>query len=113
AVGRIGPWAPPGWPDFEIGWAVFPEHQGKGFATEGAAAAVVWACKALGRDYVIHLIDPANAPSERVATALGAEVTGTWDSPLAHGAKVWTTRWERFVATPAYQRHVAAAPARP
>ena len=112
-VGRIGPWAPPGWPDFEIGWAVFPEHQGKGYAVEGAAASVIWAREALGRDYVIHLIDPLNAPSERVAMALGAEVTGTWDSPLAHGARIWTTRWEKFAATPAHARHVAAAAARP
>jgi RimJ/RimL family protein N-acetyltransferase len=112
-VGRVGPWAPPGWPDFEIGWAIFPEFQGRGYAVEAAAASVVWAHEALGRDYVIHLIDPLNGPSERVAAALGAEVTGTWDSPLAHGAKIWTTRWGRFVATPAYQRHVAAAAARP
>jgi RimJ/RimL family protein N-acetyltransferase len=82
-------------------------------AIEAAAASVVWAREALGRDHVIHLIDPLNRPSERVAAALGAEVTGNWDSPLAQGAKIWTTRWERFVATPAYQRHVAAAAARP
>ncbi|HEV2865898.1 MAG TPA: GNAT family N-acetyltransferase [Allosphingosinicella sp.] len=112
-AGRIGPWAPEGWPDFEIGWAVVPEHQGKGFAVEGAAAAVVWAHEALGRDYVIHLIDPRNGPSERVAAALGAEVTGTWDSPLSHGARIWTTRWDRFVTTAAYERHVAAAAMRP
>ena len=112
-VGRIGPWAPPGWPDFEIGWAIVPEHQGKGFAVEGAAAAVVWAHEALGRDYVIHLIDPLNAPSERVAAALGAEVTGIWDSPLAHGARIWTTRWDRFTATAAHVRYVAAVAARP
>ena len=43
AVGRLGPWAPEGWPDFEIGWSIFPEHQGKGYAIEGAAAAIVWA----------------------------------------------------------------------
>jgi RimJ/RimL family protein N-acetyltransferase len=112
-VGRIGPWAPPRWPDFEIGRAIFPEHQGMGFAVEGAAAAVVWAHEALGRDYVIHLIDPLNRPSERVAAALGGEVTGTWDSPLARGARIWTTPWEKFAATPAHVRHVAAAASRP
>ena len=108
-VGRIGPWAPEGWPDFEIGWAIFPEHQGKGFAIEGAAAAIVWAREALGRDHVIHLIDPRNAASERVAAALGAEQGGEWDSPLCPGVRIWTTRWQRFVETPAYARHAAAA----
>jgi len=105
AVGRIGPWAPAGWPDFEIAWSVFPQHQGKGFAVEGAVAAVVWAHQALGREYVIHLIDPLNTPSEKVATALGAEVTGIWKSPLAEEARIWTTRWQKFLETEAYRRY--------
>lgn len=104
AVGRIGPWAPEGWPGFEIAWAVFPDHQGKGYAVEGAAAAVVWAHEALGRERVIHLIDPRNRASERVAAALGAEISGTWDSPLGTKANIWTTRWDRFVETPACAR---------
>ena len=112
-VGRLGPWHPAGWPDFEIGWSIFPGHQGKGYATEGSAAAFVWVHETLGRDHVIHLIDPENGASERVARALGAEKTGTWDSPLGQGVNVWTTRWERFTATDAYRRHVAAAAARP
>ena len=103
AVGRIGPWAPEGWPDFEIAWSLFPAYQGKGYAIEGAAAAIVWAHEALGRDHVIHLIDPRNTPSEKVAIALGAEVTGTWKSPLAEEARIWTTRWDRFVETKAYR----------
>jgi RimJ/RimL family protein N-acetyltransferase len=101
-VGRVGPWAPEGWPDFEIGWAIFPEHQGKGYAVEAAARAIVWARETLGRDHVIHLIDPRNSDSERVALALGAEPGGLWDSPLCPGVRIWTTKWERFAATPAY-----------
>jgi RimJ/RimL family protein N-acetyltransferase len=104
-AGRIGPWAPEGWPDFEIGWAIVPGHQGMGFAVEGAAAAIAWALEALGRDHVIHLIDPRNTASERVAAALGAEVTGIWNSPLGEKANVWTTRWDRFAETPAWARH--------
>src|SRR4051812_28958145 len=46
-IGRLGPFAPPGWPDFEIGWAIFPEFQRKGYAVEGAAAAVIWCHEAL------------------------------------------------------------------
>ena len=108
-VGRIGPWAPAGWPDFEIAWSIFSEHQGKGFAIEGAAAAVGWAHETLGREYVIHLIDPLNTPSEKVATALGAEITGSWKSPLAEDARIWTTRWDRFVETEAYRRYSSPA----
>jgi len=112
-VGRLGPWNPEGWPDFEIGWSIFPEHQGKGYAVEGAAAAIIWSHEALGRQHVIHLIDPRNAASERVATVLGGEMTDEWVSPSGIEARIWTTRWDRFVETEAYRRHVAAAAGRP
>jgi RimJ/RimL family protein N-acetyltransferase len=108
-VGRVGPWVPEGWPDFEIGWAIFPWSQGKGYAVEAAAAALVWAHEAFGRNHVIHLIDPLNTASERVAVALGAELTGVWDSPLCPGVRIWTTRWEDFVVTPAGRRALAGA----
>jgi RimJ/RimL family protein N-acetyltransferase len=108
-VGRVGPWAPEGWPDFEIGWAIFPWSQSKGYAVEAAAAAMVWVHEALGRDHVVHLIDPLNPASERVAQALGAEVTGIWDSPLCPGARIWTTRWQHFTATEAGRRAVTTA----
>ncbi len=26
----------------EIGWSIFPEHWGKGYAAEGAAATLIW-----------------------------------------------------------------------
>ena len=106
-VGRLGPWAPEGWPDFEIGWSIFPAHQGRGFAAEGAAAALVWAHQTIGRDYVIHLIDPANIASERVARKLGAAVTGSWDSSFVGPVNIWTTRWEDFTRTEVYANHSA------
>ena len=107
-VGRLGPWAPEGWPDFEIGWSIFPAHQGKGYAAEGAAAAMIWARETLGRDHVIHLIDPANIASEQVARKLGAAITGSWDTPLGGTVNIWTTRWESFTQTEVYANHMAA-----
>lgn len=108
AVGRLGPWAPEGWPDFEIAWSIFPDHQGKGYAVEGAAAAIVWAHEALGRAYVIHLIDPANKASAAVAARLGARATGRWMVPTGEEIPVWTTRWEKFKETEAYKNHQTA-----
>ena len=108
AVGRLGPWQPEGWPDFEIGWSIFPGHQGKGYAVEGAAAAIVWAHEALGRDHVIHLIDPANAASARVAQRLGGRRTGRWMVPNGEEVPVWTTRWVDFIQTDAYRNHAGA-----
>ena len=108
AVGRLGPWQPEGWPDFEIGWSIFPSHWGKGYAAEGAAATLIWAHETLGRDHVIHLIDPANLASERVARKLGATITGSWDTPLGGTVNIWTTRWKSFTQTEVYANQRAA-----
>ena len=108
-VGRVGPWNPPGWPAFEIGWAILPGHQGNGFATEAAASAMVWAHEALGREEFIHLIDPANTPSEGVARRLGATITGQHRFSEEGVANIWTSRWETFTASEPYRRHLGAA----
>ena len=39
-VGRLGPWQPEGWPGTEVGWGLHRDAWGKGYATEGAAAAI-------------------------------------------------------------------------
>jgi RimJ/RimL family protein N-acetyltransferase len=71
-VGRLGPWQPHGWPGPEVGWGLSRDAWGKGYATEGAAAAIDYAFDVLGWDEVIHCIDPANDPSRNVARRLGS-----------------------------------------
>jgi RimJ/RimL family protein N-acetyltransferase len=71
-AGRLGPWAPEGWPGTEVGWGIHHDFWGKGYATEGAEAAIDWAFDALGWSEVIHCIDPANAASIAVAERLGS-----------------------------------------
>jgi RimJ/RimL family protein N-acetyltransferase len=75
-IGRLGPWRPGGkegsWPGDEVGWALRASAQGKGYAAEGAAAAIDWAFDVLGWDNVIHSIDPANAASIALAERLGS-----------------------------------------
>jgi RimJ/RimL family protein N-acetyltransferase len=71
-VGRLGPWQPEGWPGTEIGWAIGRDCWGKGYATEGAVAAMDWALDNLGWTDVIHSIAPANAASPAVAKKLGS-----------------------------------------
>src|SRR5215203_960078 len=75
-IGRLGPWMPEGWPGPEIGWALVRDVWGKGYATEGAAAAMDWAFDNLGWTEVIHSIDPANVPSQQVARRLGSRNLG-------------------------------------
>lgn len=71
-VGRLGPWRPHGWPGNEVGWGLARDAWGKGYASEGAAAAMDYAFDVLGWDEVIHCIDVQNDPSRRVAQRLGS-----------------------------------------
>ena len=73
-VGRLGPWRPYGWPGTEVGWGLVRSAWGKGYASEGAAAAMDYAVDILGWDEVIHTIDPANTGSIRVAERMGSRV---------------------------------------
>jgi RimJ/RimL family protein N-acetyltransferase len=70
-IGRIGFWEPEGWPGFELGWVLGRNWWGKGYATEGARAALDFAFADLGREHVISLIHPDNRASIRVAERLG------------------------------------------
>ena len=70
-VGRAGLWNPHGWPGLEVGWAVAPDHWGKGYATEAGRASLQWAFATLDLDQVISLTRTDNAASQRVMTKLG------------------------------------------
>ena len=76
-IGRIGCWQPEGWPGFEIGWMLRRTYWGRGFATEGAKAAMDYAFGELQQSRVISLIRPENAASRRVAQKLGEKLAGT------------------------------------
>jgi RimJ/RimL family protein N-acetyltransferase len=75
-VGRLGPWYPEQWPDREVGWGIARAHWGKGYATEGAAAAMDYAFDVLGWDRVIHCVAPPNEASAAVARRLGSRLLG-------------------------------------
>jgi RimJ/RimL family protein N-acetyltransferase len=75
-VGRIGCWRPEGWPGFEVGWLLRRASWGRGYATEGARAALAFAFEELHQPRVISLIHPDNARSLRVAERLGAVPEG-------------------------------------
>jgi len=73
-VGRLGPWMPADWPGTEVGWGIIRDCWGRGYATEGAAAAIDWAFDHLGWTEVIHCIDPDNVASQNVARRLGSQI---------------------------------------
>ena len=80
-IGRLGPWQPEGWPGPEIGWAIARDCWGRGYAVEGAIIATDWAFDTLGWSSVIHSINPANVPSQRVARKLGSRNLGPGKLP--------------------------------
>src|SRR5436305_373973 len=75
-VGVLGFADPAGWPGFELAWTLARRFWGRGYATEGARAALAYAFTALGKDRVISLIHPENRASIRVAERLGESLQG-------------------------------------
>jgi RimJ/RimL family protein N-acetyltransferase len=55
----------------EMGWAIAPDHYGKGYATEAVMAALGWADAALQHPRTVCMIDPVNAASVAVARKCG------------------------------------------
>src|SRR4051812_33137620 len=71
-LGRIGCLEPEGFPAFEIAYTLSRSAWGRGYAREGAAAALGYARQVLGRTKIASIIRPANEASIRVARSLGA-----------------------------------------
>ncbi len=91
-IGRLGAWQPEGWPGQEVGWGLSIEAQGKGFAQEGAGAAMDWVFGVLGWQDVIHCINPENLPSQKVAQRLGSRNRGPGQLPAPYEAspiEIW------------------------
>ena len=88
-VGRLGPWRPKGWPGTEIGWGLARSAWGKGYATEGAAAAMDYAVDHLGWTEIIHTILPENTASVRVAERLGSGYLRQAPTPPPFEGMLW------------------------
>jgi RimJ/RimL family protein N-acetyltransferase len=59
----------------EVGWHLHPDHQGRGLATEAAAATLAVAAEA-GVGRVLAMTDPDNIRSQAVAARLGMRDEG-------------------------------------
>lgn len=99
-VGRLGPWQPEGWPGTEVGWGLAREAWGKGYATEGATAAIDWAFRELGWTEVIHTIEAANVNSQAVAKRLGSRILrqAVLPAPLNVTVDCWGQSREEWLA---------------
>jgi RimJ/RimL family protein N-acetyltransferase len=97
-AGRVGPWMPPGWPGFEVGWGIASNFRGKGYAVEAARAAIDWSFAAFEIDRIIHSIDRENTASQAVARKLGASKDGVTEL-FGHVADVWVTTRASWTAS--------------
>jgi RimJ/RimL family protein N-acetyltransferase len=81
-VGYANFHGPPGTNDLglegaaEVGYTIFPEHRGQGYATEVARAMLDWARREHGVTEFVSGVAPDNAPSLRVNDKLGFVPTG-------------------------------------
>ena len=76
-IGRIGCHFPEGFPAFEIGYTLARHAWGRGYAREGAAAALRYAREVLHAPEITSIIRPNNIRSIRVAESLGAVAAET------------------------------------
>ena len=96
-AGRVGPWCPPGWPGFEVGWGIAKEFRNKGYAVEAARAAIDWTFTNLDVDRIIHCINPENPASQGVARRLGATIDGQ-TTMSGDVVDLWVTTREQWTA---------------
>ena len=96
-AGRVGPWCPPGWPGFEVGWGIAKEFRGQGYAGEAARAAIDWTFANLEVDRIIHCINPENEASQGVARRLGATISGQ-TTLSGDVVDLWVTKREQWKA---------------
>ena len=71
-IGQVGINHGPLFPEKELGWLLYPGHEGKGYAFEAARALRDWAFIERRLPTLVSYCDPANARSIAVAERLGA-----------------------------------------
>jgi len=85
----------------EVGWILAQEAWGRGYATEGGAAALRFGFEMPGCDEIISITDPANRASLRVMRKLGLSYRGETEW-RGHGVVWYSTTleaWRRGSAT--------------
>ncbi|SPF77466.1 GNAT family N-acetyltransferase [Pseudoprimorskyibacter insulae] len=87
--GISGIWNPEGWPEPEIGWALFAGHEGKGLAMEAALRARRWAYDALGFTTLTSNIVPGNERSVTLAQRMGATYERTYTNVYMGEDELW------------------------
>ena len=80
-IGQVGINFGPLFPEYELGWLVYPDAEGKGYAFEAATALRNWAFNARGLPTLVSYIAPENDRSITLAERLGAVLDQTAQRP--------------------------------
>ena len=78
--------------ELEVGYHVRASMQGQGYGTEAAAASRDFARDVLKASRLIAIINPANVPSQRVATKIGLTVEKRATAPNGAEAAIYAAR---------------------
>ncbi|MBC9248584.1 GNAT family N-acetyltransferase [Paracoccus sp. 11-3] len=72
AIGQVSINYGPSFPEYELGWFVYPDAEGQGIAYEAAIALCNWARQTRRLPTLVSYVDPQNDRSRRLAERLGA-----------------------------------------
>jgi RimJ/RimL family protein N-acetyltransferase len=77
-------WDAPFTPAVEVGWRLAREYWGRGYASEGARAALAYGFDAIGLDEIVSFTTPGNVRSWRVMERIGMtrDPADDFDHPL-------------------------------
>ncbi|MEM6308885.1 MAG: GNAT family N-acetyltransferase [Pseudomonadota bacterium] len=89
ALGVVGPFFPPDWPEREIAWSVFASAQGRSIAYEAVLAARQFAYGTLGWTTAISMIADANVRSIKLAERVGCTRDADYQHPEFGAMQVW------------------------
>lgn len=82
-VGQVSLNLPAGFPEAELGWSLWEEFEGNGYACEAALRAREFAYRTLGWNTLVSYIDAANTGSIHLAERMGAVLDA--DAPTPGG----------------------------
>jgi RimJ/RimL family protein N-acetyltransferase len=80
-IGQVGINHGPLYPEWELGWFLYPKAEGQGFAYEAAAALRAWAKEVRQLETLVSYVDSDNTRSARLAEKLGAQLDATAQRP--------------------------------
>jgi len=86
-VGMVGLWEPEGWPEPELGWVMFRNGEGRGYALEAALAVRAHAYAGMGMQALSSNIFPGNHRSVALAERMGAVLERTYQN-VTHGTEM-------------------------